>query len=320
MKSGRGPADHRLGRANCATPGWTATWTSSAPAPTWTCCWARTPAPAPDRRRRRRGGSPASRTPAGQRRAQRRTRRAPAGPVPRRGAGRVRRAGHPDRPAGHPGRPRGPARRARRAGPVDPWLARDLATAAAANPEHDLVRDRDRPARPRHRPRLRQTRTQEPRDTRRTRAPPSGRVLLHPGQPGRTARRIRHLDTAHPRPRAGPASSPSTPSTPGTCDHRYESNGHDPGVKLRHLSQVRHATCTSPICRRPAGPVRLRAQHPVRSGRTQPVCATAVPSAATTTGSSSTRNGTVDQLPDGTFRWTTPAGRTYTTEPTRYPI
>jgi hypothetical protein len=28
----------------------------------------------------------------------------------------------------------------------------------------------------------------------------------------------------------------------------------------------------------------------------------------------------VDQLPDGTFRWTTPAGRTYTTEPTRYPI
>ena len=28
----------------------------------------------------------------------------------------------------------------------------------------------------------------------------------------------------------------------------------------------------------------------------------------------------VDQLPDGTFRWTTPAGRAYDTEPTRYPI
>jgi hypothetical protein len=28
----------------------------------------------------------------------------------------------------------------------------------------------------------------------------------------------------------------------------------------------------------------------------------------------------VDQLPDGTFRWTTPSGRTYTAEPTRYPI
>ena len=29
---------------------------------------------------------------------------------------------------------------------------------------------------------------------------------------------------------------------------------------------------------------------------------------------------TVTQLPDGTFRWTTPAGRSYDTEPTRYPI
>ena len=28
----------------------------------------------------------------------------------------------------------------------------------------------------------------------------------------------------------------------------------------------------------------------------------------------------VDQLPDGTFRWTTPSGRSDTTEPTRYPI
>jgi len=28
----------------------------------------------------------------------------------------------------------------------------------------------------------------------------------------------------------------------------------------------------------------------------------------------------VDPLPDGSFTWTTPSGRTYTTEPTRYPI
>jgi len=27
-----------------------------------------------------------------------------------------------------------------------------------------------------------------------------------------------------------------------------------------------------------------------------------------------------EQLPDGTVRWTTPSGRQYTTEPTRYPI
>jgi hypothetical protein len=29
---------------------------------------------------------------------------------------------------------------------------------------------------------------------------------------------------------------------------------------------------------------------------------------------------TVSQLPDGTFRWTIPTGRQYTTEPTRYPV
>ena len=28
----------------------------------------------------------------------------------------------------------------------------------------------------------------------------------------------------------------------------------------------------------------------------------------------------VGQLPDGTFQWTTPTGRTFTTEPTRHPI
>ena len=42
------------------------------------------------------------------------------------------------------------------------------------------------------------------------------------------------------------------PITTGDCDHRFEARGHDPGVKLRHLSQVRYATCTRPVCRRPA--------------------------------------------------------------------
>ena len=45
------------------------------------------------------------------------------------------------------------------------------------------------------------------------------------------------------------------------CDHRYEAKGHDPGVKLRHLSQIRHATCTGPGCRRPSTQVRFRAHR-----------------------------------------------------------
>ena len=39
-----------------------------------------------------------------------------------------------------------------------------------------------------------------------------------------------------------------------------------------------------------------------------------------TTGSSSSPDGPSSQLADGTFRLTTPAGRSYDTEPTRYPI
>ena len=84
-------------------------------------------------------------------------------------------------------------------GPVDPWLARDLAAAAAQQPEDDLVRDRDRPGRPRHRARLRPPRTQESPETRRTRTARRNRVHVHPGQPGRAARRLRHLAAAHPR-------------------------------------------------------------------------------------------------------------------------
>jgi hypothetical protein len=53
-------------------------------------------------------------------------------------------------------------------------------------------------------------------------------------------------------PDEGPGRRPAESLATDPCDHRHETRGHDPGVKLRHLSQVRHATCTSPVCRRPA--------------------------------------------------------------------
>ena len=91
-------------------------------------------------------------------------------------------------------------------GPVDPWLARDLATAAAANPKSTwcvTVTDQHGHAvghgcaRP------------EPRSHRKRAGPgPPGGVRLHPGQPGQAARRLRNLAAAHPRQRAGPAGHP----------------------------------------------------------------------------------------------------------------
>jgi hypothetical protein len=113
------------------------------------------------------------------------------------------------------------------------------------------------------------------------------------------------------------------PLTTDPCDHRFQAKGHDPGVKLRHLSQVRHATCTSPICRRPAAQAAAQAdfEHntPHEAGGRTCLCNTG-PKCRHDHRLKQHPRWRVDQLPDGTFRWTTPAGRTYTTEPTRYPI
>ena len=109
------------------------------------------------------------------------------------------------------------------------------------------------------------------------------------------------------------------PIDTGPCDHRFQAAGHDPGVKLRHLTQVRHATCTSPICRRPAAQCDFEHNVPYEAGGRSCLC-NGGPKCRHDHRVKQHPKWKVDQLPDGTFRWTTPAGRTYTTEPTRYPI
>ena len=220
-------------------------------------------------------------------------------------------------------------------GPIDPGLARDLARAAAAQPQDHLVRDRHRRARPRHRPRLRPARTQDharrrakrrqtrpagrPRPARRP-ATARARVRLHPPPARRAARRIRHLAARHRGPRAAGPAGRARPDRHRRLRSPVRGRGHDPGVKLRHLSQVRHATCTGPICRRPVDQAAISSTTSRTRRAAGRVCVMAVRSAGTTTGSSSTRGGRSTSSTPGTFRWTTPSGRQYTTEPTRYPI
>jgi hypothetical protein len=200
-------------------------------------------------------------------------------------------------------------------GPVDPWLARDLAVAAARNPKTTwcvTVTDKKGHAtghgcaRP------------EPR---------SGRKRAGPEPPG---------FSFAPASRGGPPDGLGTwrLRTPGPgpdliitldllgtdpCDHRYQARGHDPGVRLRHLAQIRYATCTSPICRRPAAQCDYEHNTPYEAGGRTCLCNTG-PKCRHDHRLKQHPKWTVDQLPDGTFRWTTPAGRTYTTEPTRYRI
>jgi Domain of unknown function (DUF222) len=200
-------------------------------------------------------------------------------------------------------------------GPVDPWLARDLAAAAAQNPKTTwcvTVTDQDghaighgcaRPEPKAHRQRAGPgppgfTFAQASRD-----GPPCGYGTWRLRIPGDGPDLIITLESL----------------TTSPCDHRHESSRHDPGVRLKHLIQVRHATCTSPICRRPAAQCDVEHNTPYEAGGRTCRCNTG-PKCRHDHRLKQHPGWTVDQLPDGTFRWTTPAGRTYTTEPTRYPI
>jgi len=57
-----------------------------------------------------------------------------------------------------------------------------------------------------------------------------------------------------------------------TCDHRFQAAGHDPGTRLRHLSQVRHATCTAPMCRRPSTRADFEHNRPYEAGGRSCLC------------------------------------------------
>jgi hypothetical protein len=103
------------------------------------------------------------------------------------------------------------------------------------------------------------------------------------------------------------------------CEHRFQARGHNPGVKLRHLSQIRHATCTSPVCRRPAASSDFEHNTPYEAGGRTCLC-NGGPKCRHDHRLKQQAGWKVEQLADGTFRWTTPAGRSYDTEPTRYPI
>jgi hypothetical protein len=204
-------------------------------------------------------------------------------------------------------------------GPIDPWLARDLAAAAAQNPKttwcvtvtdqhgHAVGHGCARPEPKNHRKRTGPD--PPPGETGFTFTPAS-----RDGPPGGYG--TWRLRTPGPGPDLIITLAPLTTEP---CDHRHEARGHDPGVKLRHLSQVRHATCTSPICRRPAAQCDFEHNTPYEAGGRTCLC-NGGPKCRHDHRLKQHPKWKVDQLPDDTFRWTTPAGRTYDTEPTRYPI
>src|SRR6266487_1284441 len=150
-------------------------------------------------------------------------------------------------------------------GPVDPWLTRDLATAAARNPRttwcltvtddqgHAIAHGCARPEPKRHRQRTGPGARDRPGFAFEATADPRTWRLRTPG-PGPDL--IVTID----------------PVTTDPCDHRHQAGGHDPGARLRHLSQVRHATCTSPVCRRPAAQCDHEHNTPYEAGGRTCLC------------------------------------------------
>jgi hypothetical protein len=199
-------------------------------------------------------------------------------------------------------------------GPVDPDLARDLAAAAARNPRSTwcvTVIDKD------------------------------GHAVGHG-----CARPVKRRKPDGPDPPGGPsftlipADQPGPPGGYGTwrfttgqqdllikigplptgeCDHRWEARGHDPGVMLRHLAEVRHATCTGPGCRRPAARADFEHNIPYDAGGRTCLC-NGNPKCRGDHRLKQHPRWNAEQLPGGYVRWTAPSGRRYVTEPTRYPI
>jgi hypothetical protein len=214
-------------------------------------------------------------------------------------------------------------------GPIDPDLARDLARSAARNPRstwcltvtdsqgHAIGHGCARPA---------------PAAGGRQRAKPdkSG-TPSGPDPPGGPSFTFTPSD--QPRPPGGYGTWRFSTGMPGQrdliieigpiptgdCDHRHETRGHDPGVMLRHLTQVRHATCTGPGCRRPSTRADFEHNTPYEAGGRTCLC-NGNPKCRFDHRLKQDPRWNAEQLPNGNVRWTTPSGRQYVTETTRYPI
>ena len=155
-------------------------------------------------------------------------------------------------------------------GPVDPWLARDLARAAAANPKttwcltvtdgqgHAIGHGCARPApgNQRDRPAEEQTPGRPADPGRRIRpARPAGTARGSPSRPQIKPGRRADTDPGGSPPGfpgSGTWHSRWTRSPPGAVITGSRRLGMTRAVKLRHLAQIRHLTCTAPTCRRPA--------------------------------------------------------------------
>jgi hypothetical protein len=158
---------------------------------------------------------------------------------------------------------------------------------------------------------------------------PDGTAAAHGCVPGR-----------HPPPGAAPASRGSpgpgpptgtdlqnwlrkrrvqlTPIARGSCEHEHAETGYRPSRKLQHLIKARNARCTAPGCGRPAASCDL--DHTVAWDKGGLTCECDLSPLCRHHHRVKQADGwQLSQPEPGVLIWRTPAGRSYTTTPTKYP-
>jgi hypothetical protein len=226
-------------------------------------------------------------------------------------------------------------------GPIDADLARDLAAAAARDPRSTwcvtVTGPDSRPvAHGCGRPP-----TRRPRTSPRHHTTPGPNHTPEPGHPEGPARD----GPARDGPACTPADDRSPPGTgtlrlnpgaltgdgtgkdleftleslAGPCDHAHQAAGHDPGVRLRHLTAILNSSCTFSTCRRPERTCDYEHSTPYEQGGRTCLC-DAGPVCRHDHRAKQSPGWRLEQAGQrGWFRWTTPSGRTYLSRPTQYP-
>jgi hypothetical protein len=163
-------------------------------------------------------------------------------------------------------------------GPVDPALARDLTTLAAADPASRFCV---------------------------TVTGAAGQAIGHgciPGRPPDLGRSSGFTVTISPL--AG-----------DRCDHRHQEPAYQPSRKLRHLIEARHRTCCAPGCGRRAARCDLDHTVPYDQGGRTCECNLA-PLCRHHHRCKQSEGWQLEQAAPGQLRWTTPSGRIHLTAPT----
>jgi len=108
------------------------------------------------------------------------------------------------------------------------------------------------------------------------------------------------------------------PITTGTCGHRNAEPGYRPSPALQRLIRARTVTCAGPGCRRPAA--RCDLDHTVPHDHGGITCECNLGPACRHCHRRKQAEGwTLKQAAPGVMTWITPAGRRYTTLPSKHP-